>query len=462
MTHTAAVIPGFEGPQIAPDHPEYPQACRVWNGAVVRRPVVVARCLHVADVRTAVGYARARQLPFAVRGGGHSPAGHGVCDGVVIDLGLMNRVVVDVRARRATVGPGVRWGRLDEATRPHGLATPGGDQSTVGVTGLTLGGGLGWLSRMYGMACDNVVAAQIVTAEGDCLEVDEASHPDLFWAIRGGGGNFGVITRLEFALHVVPPTMLAGVLYFPAAAALDVLARIEELTPALPDEVSWSAAFLSSSDDHSPATTLRELPTMELRLCYVGEPDERASQALSPLRAIAKPVLDTVRPIAYVDLQKQADSNAPFGAFYATRSEWLGALGTGCIRALSAAAADTTCPQSLTLIHPLGGAISRRSTDATAFGWRHASYLATIVAAWLSPADDGAPYRSWADRLWQSLQDVSLGGGYLNILGDEPHERVRSSYGPQAYARLETIKNRYDPGNLFTGNPNVRPTVRRG
>ena len=451
-------IANFEGPQLDATDPDYERARRVWNGAIDRRPLLIARCLGVNDVRAALAHARRHDLPVAVRGGGHSLAGHGVCDGLVIDLGLMNRVSVDAASRVGVVGPGAKWADVDDATRPHLLATPGGDTSTVGVAGLTLGGGLGWLSRMHGMSSDNLVGAEVVTADGERLLADDSSHPDLFWAIRGGGGNFGVVTELRFRLHPVPPTLLAGVLHHPVEAGAEVLGRIEELTSELPDEVSWAAAFLTGPAADALPAPLRGRPMLAVRLCYVGEPDQRAVAALAPLRALGPPLLDGVCPMSYATLQRLTDANAPFGLLYASASEWLCRLGARSIDAFVDAATTATSPLSLSLLNPMGGAIARRASDATAFGYRHARFAATIVAGWASPAEDPAPHRAWARRLWEALLPASAGGGYVNILGDEGPDRVRGAYGERTYARLVEVKDRYDPTNVFRSNQNVQPS----
>jgi FAD/FMN-containing dehydrogenase len=449
------MIPGFRGRQLDATHEDYGRARRVWNGAVDRRPALIAECTDATDVRAALLHASRRHLPIAVRGGGHSLAGHGVCDdGLVIDLGSMNAVSVDPLARIATVGPGATWGDVDRATRPHGLATPGGDTSTVGVAGLTLGGGLGWLSRMYGMTSDNLVGADVITADGELLRVGDDSHAELFWALRGGGGNFGVVTQLRFQLHPVPATLLAGVLSYPVSAAVEVLPRLEELSPTLPDEVSWTAAFLTAPDAAHPA--LRGQPMLAIRLCYVGPPDEKAVAALAPLRGIGKPVVDTVAPMTYVALQQLTDANAPSGVPYTSASEWLRHLGRESAAQLASAAEAATSASSLSLINQMGGAVARRAPDATAFAFRHAPFVVTIIAGW--ETGDAAPHRAWARGLWRSLLPASAGGGYVNILGDEGPERVRDAYGARTYARLVAVKDRYDASNVFRSNQNIRPS----
>ena len=451
-------IANFEGPQIDATHPDYARARGVWNGAIDRYPLLIARCLGVGDVRAALAHARQHGLPVSVRGGGHSLAGHGVCDGLVIDLGLMNRLSVDSASRVAVVGPGAKWGDVDRATRPYALATPGGDTSTVGVAGLTLGGGFGWLSRMYGMSSDNLLGAEIVLANGERLFVDDSSHPDLFWAIRGGGGNFGVATELRFRLHPVPPTLLAGVVHHPVESAPEVLGRLEELTPELPDEVSWAAAFLTAPPTDSLPAPLRHRRMLAVRLCYVGEPDERAIAGLAPLRALGSPLFDGVGAMPYEALQRLTDANAPYGSPYASASEWLCRLGAASIDAFVEAAVTATSPLSLSLINPLGGAIARQASDATAFAYRHARFAATVVASWASLDENPAPHRAWARRLWKSLIHASAGGGYVNILGDEGPDRVKAAYGERTYARLVEVKDRYDPSNVFRSNQNIRPS----
>jgi len=436
------MISGFKGLQLTPQTSGYDAARQVWNGAYARRPALIAQCLDAADVRTAIAYARRAGLGLSVRGGGHSLVGHGVCEGgVVIDLRRVSAIEVDAKARIARIGAGAKWGQVDSATRPYGLGTPGGDTSTVGVAGLTLGGGLGWLSRKYGMSCDSLVGAKLVTADCELLQVDDSSHPDLMWALRGGGGNFGVVTELCFQLHPVPAEILAGVLTYPVAAAPEVLGQIEAMTPELPDEVSWAAAFM-----------VRGQPLLALRLCYVGKADARAHAALAPLRRVSA-LSDSVAPIPYAELQQLTDANAPAGLGYASGSEWLVRIP---VAALVEACQRSTSPLSLSLINPLGGAIARGAAEATAFSYRHAAYLATIVAGW--ELGDGAEklHRAWARSLWQAITPASAGGGYVNLLGDEGPARVRTAYSPTAYTRLLEIKRRYDPTNLFNSNQNLQ------
>jgi FAD/FMN-containing dehydrogenase len=454
-------IPGFEGPVIDRSHLDYDRARRVWNGAVDRRPALIAECIHAADVRAALAYARSAGLSISVRGGGHSLPGHGTCDdGVVIDLRRMNRVAVDRDSRIATVGPGTKWGELDRATGPYGLATPGGDTSTVGVAGLTLGGGLGWLSRMYGMTSDNLLAALVVTAEGEELQVDDTTHSDLFWALRGGGGNFGVVTELRFRLHEVPRKLLSGALIYPITNAVEVLCALEALSSNLPDEVSWTAAFLTAREP-APAELISQ-PILAIRLCYVGPPSDEAWAALAPLRAVGRPIADTVGEMEYTQLQQFTDANAPWGAGYASASEWLRHLGSGSAEALVRAALNASSPLSLSLINLMGGAVGRLAPDATAFAYRHAPYVATIVAGWESAADNAQPHRAWARDLWESLLPASAGGGYVNLLGDEGPERVRSAYGERHYSKLAAVKLKYDPHNVFHHNQNIRPAIHSG
>jgi FAD/FMN-containing dehydrogenase len=453
------MIAGFQGRLIDRDHEDYDLARRMWNGAYDRRPLLIAQCLDALDVRAAVLHAREHDLPIAVRGGGHSLAGHSVCDGgLVIDLRLMKGVTVDPKARIATVETGAKWGDFDQAVSAYELGTPGGDTSTVGVAGLTLGGGLGWLSRMYGMTSDNLVGAELIDACGEILHVDEASHPDLLWGLRGGGGNFGVVTELRFALHPVPPILLAGVLHYPASSAVEVLGELAALTPSLPDEVSWAAAFLTASNSEAIPRALRGKPMLAVRVCYVGNPDDKAAAALAPVRALGTTMLDTVAPMAYATLQQLTDANAPAGLPYASASEWLRQLDRRTIECFVAAGENATSPMSLSLINPMGGAIASRPADATAFAYRHAAYATTIVAGWASPDDDPRPHRAWSHQLWKSLLPASAGGGYVNILGDEDHERVRSAYGERTYARLVGLKDRYDPTNVFSYNQNIRPS----
>jgi len=444
------------GELLRPGDTGYDQARRLWNGAIDRRPAFIARCRTTAEVAAAVRFAAGNGLLLAVRGGGHSIPGWSVCEGgLMIDLSPMKSVHVDAHKRIATAEPGVLLAEYDAATQAAGLASPGGEISHTGIAGLTLGGGIGWLSRRYGLACDNLLSAEVVLADGSVVTASESSHPELFWALRGGGGNFGVVTRFTFRVHPVGP-MFAGFVMYPAAAAPEVLGFYEDLTRTAPEELSVCAALVSAPPAPFVPDGLRFQPVVALAACYVGDPRE-GEDALERLRRFGRPAVDTFRVQNYVDVQKWFDDSVPHGLHYHCRSEWLQPLDARALQALAAAGASRTSPLSQVLVRHMGGATSRVDPAATAFRFRHARHILTIAAAW-EPHDTAAEaHRDWCRCAWASLRPASCGGGYVNHLTDEGEARTREAYGPGTWERLVAAKRRYDPTNLFRMNQNIDP-----
>jgi len=423
---------------------DYDPARQVWNGMIDKRPLAIVGSAGVADVRATVRFAQARKLPVAIRGGGHNVAGNAVCDdGIVIDLACMKSVRVDPVARRARAGGGVLWREYDHETQAFGLGSPGGAISTTGIAGLTLGGGYGYLSRMHGMACDNLVSADVVTAAGDFLTASEAHHPDLFWGLRGGGGNFGVVTSFEYQLHSVPQPM-GGLIAFPVEMAATVLKRFREVSVEAPDTCTWLAGML-------PAPTGDKLAAVVMS--HFGS-DEEAQRALRPIRELGSIVMDTVARIPYCALQQQLDASYPKGLRSYWKSAFFNDLTDEVIGTLVEAMRNTPSGLDQIAIEAYGGAVSRVSKDATAFEHRNSPFNVMILAISTDPALDQADM-AWARSVYQSVLPHSTGGSYVNYLsaGDDVH----TAYDNARFSRLAGIKAKYDPRNLFRFNQNIAP-----
>ncbi|WP_199512657.1 FAD-binding oxidoreductase [Nucisporomicrobium flavum] len=445
--HGAVLRAGDEG---------YDEACRVWNaGAAGRRPLVVVRCADAADVATAVRYAVRHELELSVRSTGHNVTGRAVSDGgVTVDLSGLRDIRVDPARRLAVVQPGVLWGELDTRTQEAGLATTGGRISTTGVAGLTLGGGFGWLMRRYGLAADNVRAAEVVTADGTGVRADENSEPGLFWALRGGGGNFGVVTSLEFRLHPVGPVVFGGAVFYAAEQAARVLRWYRGFLAGAPDDLSAQCNLLRLPPAPFVPPQLRGRPAVALAVCHLGTAD-RADRDLRALRELGEPLLRRLTPMRYTSLQRLYDMAGRFGSFVHGRSGYLPALTDAAVDALTAPGCVVPGPGSIVMISPLGGAVARAGELDTAVGHRGAAVSCSVDAVWQRP-EEAAAHVAWADRVWAGLRP-HCSGAYVNELGDEGPERVREAYHPVAWQRLRVLKRHYDPGNVFRLNQNIPP-----
>jgi FAD/FMN-containing dehydrogenase len=461
-THTYALgrrlrHAGFGGELIEPAHADYEEARRVWNGSIDRRPAAVARCHDADDVAAAVTSAVALGLPLAVRGGGHSVAGHSTCDGgLVVDLAPMRRVLVDPGARRARAGGGALLGDLDRATQEHGLAVPAGQVSHTGVGGLTLGGGVGYLMRAHGLTIDSLRSARLVTAEGEAVVASEDVNPELFWALRGGGGNFGVVTEFEFALHEVGPLITAGVLVFPYERAGEVLRASRALMAGAPDELTIHEILLTipSHDPFPPALQGRRAAMIVV--AHVGS-EEQATADIAPLRALG-PVFDLCGPMPFLALQTMIDGDTRHGLGHHSRSHWLGGMDDGLIDFLVERFPRAPSPLSHVITARMGGAVARVPADATAFARRDAANLLWIIGLWDDPAAPDGPDRAWVNELADAAAPFSMGSGYVNAVTDgEGAARVRAAYGEATFARLQAVKRAWDPGNVFRLNANIPP-----
>jgi FAD/FMN-containing dehydrogenase len=448
----------FAGELVAPGDAQYEAARRVWNGMVDRRPAVIARCVDEHDIATALRVAVDWELPVAVRGGGHNVAGNAVCDGgVVIDLSARKEIDVDPVRRIARVAPGVLLGELDRVTQAVGLATPTGNVSMTGLAGLTLGGGLGWIARKYGPACDNLLAARVVSVGGEIVNVSEHENPDLLWGLRGGGGNFGVVSSFEYQLHAVGPEVLAGGVVHSFADAPEVFRFLAEFVSEAPDELSVTAStFRAASGLPVPTEMHGELVTI-LAVCYVGD-FAAGEKALQPLRSFGRPLADLIAPMPYTALQTASDAAYPSGQQNYWKSHYIDEITDDLIATLLEHAPRMPSPLSSFYFQHLGGAISRTGAEHAAFGHRDAAFDFAILTVWQDPAQTTENV-AWAREFAAAMQPHST-GVYVNNLGVEGADRVRAAYAPATYERLVRLKSSYDPHNVLRLNQNITPDLR--
>jgi FAD/FMN-containing dehydrogenase len=443
---------GLNGQVITPDDPDYDRARMVFPGGIDRRPAVIVRPVDVAGVARVIGCARQSGLPFAIRSGGHSGAGHGTTDGgIVLDLRSMATVEVDAVQRTAWAGAGMTAGEYSKEVGAHGLATGFGDTGSVGIGGITLGGGVGYLSRKFGLTIDSLLAAEIVTAAGDCLRVDASSHPDLFWAIRGGGGNFGVVTRFQYQLHSVD-RVVGGMLLLPATA--DVIVRLIAAAEAAPEELSIIANVMPAPPMPFVPEAQRGRLSVMLLLCYAGDEDAGIA-AVAPFRALAQPVVDMVRPLHYPELFPPEDPSYRPSAV--GRTMFMRTVDRGSAETMIDYLEKSDASVRVAQLRVLGGAIARIPSDATAYAHRSSRIMVNVAAFYNGPADK--PVREdWVTKFAAAL-DQGDSAAYVNFLADEGEARVRAAYPGATWDRLAAVKARYDPANLFRLNQNVPPAA---
>jgi FAD/FMN-containing dehydrogenase len=452
-------IDGFRGEQITGDHPDYDVARAVWNGAVDRRPRLIARCTGAADAAAAVRFARDQDLEVAVRGGGHNVGGTAVCDGgVVVDLSAMRAVSVDPVNQTAWVQGGALWGDVDHETQAHGLATTGGIVSHTGVGGVSVGGGIGWLMRKYGLAVDNLVEAEVVTADGDIIRASDHDHPDLFWALRGGGGNFGVVSSFRFRLHLVGPVVVAGPVFWAAEDTMDVMAFYREFVAHAPDELGNIVRLGTIPPWSNVDEELHFRPAIAVASCYAG-PVGDGERVIRPLREFGTPLVDLVGPTPYVDHQRGIDDTVPHGWHYSWKSGNLTGMSDDVTAIVAEHAYEATSPRSMVVMFHMGGAVARVPLEAAAYPGRDAQYNIVIEGVSLPEQGDdvAAAERAWARGFLEDLRPHRA-GVYVNFLdADDDASRVREAYGDDTYRRLAEIKAAYDPENVFHHNKNIRP-----
>lgn len=424
----------------------YETSRKVFNAMIDRRPALIVRCAGTSDIINGVHFARENGLRLSVKGGGHGVAGYAVCDGgIMLDLSSMKGIRVDPQRQLADAQPGMTLGEVDSETQVFGLATPLGIISVTGIAGLTLGGGIGWLNGRYGLACDNLVSADVVTADGQLLGANNSENQDLFWAIRGGSGNFGVVASFTYALHPMD-VVLAGLIIYPFATAEKVLGRYHEIASRCPDELSTAMLFTSAPDGTLVAAVVA---------CWCGQIDV-GEHAVRPLRSIGNPLMDTVQPMPYRSLQSMLDGAFPSGRQHYWKAGFLKDLSLDAINVMAQFAAERPSPFSAAGLQQLHGVAARVSSNATAFAHRDSHYDFSILAQWDDPSDT-ARNVEWAKSFFEAMRPFLEHGVYVNDLGEEGEERVRAAYGSN-YDRLAKIKAKYDPDNLFRMNQNIMPT----
>ncbi len=442
----------------APDGAAYDDARRVFNGMFDRRPALIARATCDADVVAAIGFARTTGLPLAVKAGGHSVAGFSTTEGgILLDLGPMNGIVVDAEARRVRVGPGVTWGELDEATQAHGLATTGGRMTTTGVAGFVLGSGSGWLERMHGLACDNLVSARMITADGRTVTASEDENSDLFWGLRGGGGNFGVVTEFELQLHRVGPTIFGGMMIYPREQAREVLKGLRAFMADAPRGVAGGAIMMTAPPAPFVPPDLHGKPVVSVLVAYFGDPGSGAD-ALADLRRAVEPRIDTIGPMGYLDLQAATDPGNPPGRRNYWHSDLFTELADDTIDTLVDRANVATSPASVMIVAPYGGAVADVPEDDTPISGRSAEWFYHCYGIWTE--GDDAQHIGWVKDTGAALRPWTTAGMPLNFFTDVDDARVRSAFGEEKHRRLTALKDAYDPDNLFRMNQNVRPSAR--
>jgi FAD/FMN-containing dehydrogenase len=437
----------FKGELLLPDHDMYNAVRRVWNGMIDREPGAIARCSSVADVVAAIKFARSEGLHISVRGGGHNVAGMAVCqDGLMIDLSPMKQITVNPATRELTAQPGVLWAELDGAAEAHGLATTGGQISHTGIAGLTLGGGLGYLMGKFGSVCDNLLSVEMVTAEGEVITASEKQNAELFWAMRGAGSNFGVVTEFHYRLHPLDG-VVAGLLLHSRDRAESLFEFYRKFLVGTPDELATTFVFLNGPDGS---------PLVGVIVVYAGPPDE-AEKVLRPLRSFGPPLADLIQPMPYTAAQKLVDAAAPAGNRYYWKSNFVDTLDSDLGRILTQGANAKPSPLSMILLFEIKGAIHRVPKEKMAFDHRDPNFEMSIIAEWTDPAND-AENIQWARSLWTDAQPFVSSAVYANhMTSDETDERVRAAYGSLKFERLSELKAKYDPTNLFCQNHNIPP-----
>jgi FAD/FMN-containing dehydrogenase len=451
-------LPGFAGQVLHAEDDGYDDARKVFNGMIDRRPAAIARCAGADDVVAAVNLARENNLPLSVYGGGHGVTGSAVVDaGICIDLRGMDGVAVDPDAKTARVEGGATWGQVDAATQEHGLAVTGGRVSGTGVGGLTLGSGSGWLERKLGFVCDNLLAAEVVTADGRKVTASQDDNPELFWGLCGGGGNFGVVTAFHLQLHPIGPIVLGGMLMFPAEMGTELVRFYRDFVTDSPDEVGTGLAFISAPPLDFVPEPVRGKPVIGVVVCYAGPPEE-GQEVMKPLLEFGPPALSMVQPMPYVAVQQLLDPPNQKGMQNYWTADFLAELPDEAVDVLVEHGTSPVSPLSQVILVPGGGAIARVDEEATAFGQRTAPWNLHLLSMWPDPADteENIAYtRGFAN----AIKPWTTGRAYLNFIGDEGIGRVEAAFGTEKYRRLQALKDEWDPENLFRHNQNIPPTA---
>lgn len=439
--------PILKGKILAEGNDGYDTERKVWNGMIDRRPAVIAQCLTSNDVVQSVKFAKDNNLVISVRGGGHNVTGNAVCDkGIMIDLSLMRTVSVDAENQVAQVQTGATWGDFDKATQQYGLASTGGLISTTGVAGLTLGGGVGWLVRKHGLCCDNLVGAELVTADGSLLNVSTKENPELFWGLRGGGGNFGIVTSMKFQLHNLGK-VVGGMIVHPQNSAKEVIQFYREFMKTAPDDLTLYTCLLTSPDG---------FPVVGYVGCYSGQ-IENAEDILKPLREFGSPLADQMGPMSYIELQSMLDAPFPKGNRYYWKSGFIKELSDDSIDMIISNASIVTSPYTAIILEFYGGVSATEPEGGTSYPHRQSEFDLVIISNWTSPDEDEKNI-TWTRKFFDSMGPFLSHRVYMNALGVEGDERIKEAYGDN-YERLVALKNKYDPANLFCMNQNIKPTI---
>ncbi|MFW9779529.1 MAG: FAD-binding oxidoreductase [Candidatus Heimdallarchaeota archaeon] len=448
----------IQGDVLLPSHEDYDEVRKIWNAMIDKRPAIIVRCTNPGDVIDAVKFAREHDLLVSVRGGGHNVAGTSLCnDGMLIDLSLMKGVRVDPKAKTVRAQAGATLGDLDRETQVFGLVVPAGIVTTTGIAGLTLGGGFGWLSRKYKLTCDNLISVDMVTADGEFLTASETEHEDLFWGIRGGGGNFGIVTQFEYKLVPVGPIVLGGMLLHPMSEAKEFLSFYRDFIADAPDELTVAPLLRIAPPAPFLPKEVHGKPVVGIIALFSGSVEE-GEKLLAPLRKWGKPLVDAISPKPFRTLQSLLDVSAPKGWYYYIKSEFLPPLSDEMIDTLITHASKISSGKTTVLGFHLGGAVSRIDEDATAYSHRNAAYSLIINCAWTDPSES-EKHIKWTRGLWEDLQQFSVGGAYINFQSnDEGDDRVQTTYGSTKLDRLSALKKKYDPSNFFRLNRNIKPT----
>lgn len=446
----------LSGRLIQPGDADYDSARKVWNGMIDKHPQYIVRPQNEQDIISAVKFAAANMMPLAVRGGGHNVGGFGTCDkGMVIDLSLMRDISIDPQNRTARVQGGITWGELDKAAQQHGMATTGGLISETGVGGLTLGGGIGWLMRQHGLTVDNLLSVRIVTSDGTVLTANENENPDLFWAVRGGGGNFGVVSEFTFRLHPVGPMIYGGALFVPFEKAEKLLKFYRDWVKDLPDELNTMFVFITAPPAPFIPQHLQGTLMAAVALCYNGD-ITRGAELAKPLKDFAEPEVDLLGEMPYIALQSMFDESAPSGILSYWKTEYLKDLNDDLINIILANIEKMGMPFSQFHIQHFGGAVGRIDEDATAFSHRDSPFIINIIGMWNDPAETER-HINWTRTFANEVRPHTTGAAYVNFLGYDEDERIRNVYGEKKYSRLVEIKTKYDPNNIFCNNQNIKP-----
>ncbi len=453
-SHAAAVIDtalvdalknDFGGNLILPGDTAYETARKIWNASIDKHPAMIARCSGVADIARAIAFARANDLPASVRGGGHNVAGRALCDnGVVIDLSMMKGVIVDPQARTVRVQGGATLADVDRETHAYGLAVPAGTVSMTGIAGLTLGGGVGWLVRKYGLTCDNLISCEVVTANGDLITASETANPDLFWGLRGGGGGFGVVSSFLFRLHPVS-IVLGGLILYPRDQARDVLRNYRAFMKTAPQDLTAYCALATAPDGK---------PAIAVALCYSGDLAE-GEHVLQPLRTFGSPILDAIQPMPLPAVQKMFDQSFPTGTYNYWKSTFVKSINDDVLDTIVEHSNRAGSPLSSSIVEFYGGAATRDGHPDTAFAQRQAEYNILMMAQWFDAAESER-HIAWARDFWNALRPHSSGSHLLNLSSDTGEDAARAMFG-DSYERLTALKSKYDPTNFFSLSSNITP-----